>query len=79
MSDAEKKIFNLQKQLAELEAALVLVDSFWFDPKDESGACGSCDCNLHPNCMGKHQQLNGDPCPFQTAHDSLITLSKRKA
>lgn len=53
-----------------------IVDKLWFDPSDEGGACMACDANLHPNCMGKHQQLDGTPCAIQELKDILSKLNE---
>ena len=67
------EIERLRAVEAKLKAALEVCGEYWFDPKSE-GACSVCDCNLHENALGKHQQLNGEPCPFQLAHDALAEL-----
>jgi hypothetical protein len=56
--------------------AIKLTDeNLWFDPV-ERGACMGCEANLHDNCIGKHMQLDGDPCHIQIAHEALAALPK---
>lgn len=66
------RILDELDRLIEVEKVLKRVDEIlWFDPSSQEGACMLCDANLHENAMGKHQQLNGEPCPVQMIHDAL--------
>lgn len=67
---------DVEAALKQARKALALVDKWWFDPAKEKCACSSCEANLHENCMGKHQQLDGAPCPIQVAHDTLRAIDK---
>ena len=61
---------GFQEANKKMVPVLKAVDTLWFDAKD-AGACMFCDANLHENAMGKHQMLEGDPCPIQLVHDFL--------
>ena len=71
------RILDELDRLIEVEKVLKRVDEIlWFDPSSQEGACMLCDANLHENAMGKHQQLNGEPCPVQMIHDALKRADK---
>lgn len=70
--DNRKTMNESYDRLIEVEKVLKRVnEKLWFDPSSQEGACMLCDANLHENAMGKHQQLNGEPCPVQMIHDAL--------
>ena len=73
----DNNISDLQQRLDKAVDLLKELDeSQWYDAAEKcAGACMMCDANLHPNCMGKHQQLNGEPCIVQSIHDFLADLS----
>ena len=53
------------------EALQAIVDKYWTDTANEKETCWCCWSNLRPELMGKHGQLNGDPCPIQIAREAL--------
>jgi len=69
-----RQIEQFQSKLCQQDEALKIareafneVAKYWFDPATEEGACAICDCNMHENVMGKHGQINGEPCAFEIA------------
>lgn len=78
LEEHESIVEKLNKQIELLEGTLKVVDCYWFDPTNEEGACAICDCNLHENVMGKHGQINGDPCAFDIAHKALEKLKEMR-
>jgi len=70
-NDLVPYIKHLEEALEGARETITTLDKhLWFDA-NQGGACMYCEANLHENAMGSHNQLNGDTCPVQVAHDWL--------
>lgn len=62
---------NPSPEVQVLIKAATEMDNLVYYDASEAGACLYCEANLHANAVGRHAQLNGDPCPVETLNKAL--------